>query len=71
MTLNPADINSMYQLPGFEALFHPTKNLLAKIDTERMKGNVPNMSGVDVFDLSHLPARQTLTVKESQVKIKE
>ncbi len=30
MTLNPTDINSMYQLPGFEALFHSNKKSAGK-----------------------------------------
>jgi hypothetical protein len=65
MTLNPSDTNSMYQLPGVETLVQPIKNLVSKLDIERMRGNMPNMSDVDAFNISRLPPGRTMTIKKS------
>jgi hypothetical protein len=45
MTLNPTDINSMYQLPGFEALFHSNKKSAGKNCALKQSGPVWFLTG--------------------------
>jgi hypothetical protein len=59
VTINPTDLNSLYQLPGLKPLFDPMKEAIKNID----KMYLLNQNYNDEINLSNLSPRLILNIK--------